>query len=231
MNASLILVADDERVIREGLVGLLEGEGFAVATARDGVEAVAKFRQLRPDLVLLDVMMPKANGFKACEAIRQLDALVPVLFLTARDSDIDQVRALGLGADDYLSKGVADGLLIARIRRMLERSTVMEERRTSGRSRKVHLGPITVNLDALTVVEGASEVATLTATEAKILELLDEHRGECLTREDILQRLRGYGMACSESLLYVHISNLRRKLGAAAQLIVNDHHLGYHLVK
>ena len=88
-----ILIADDERLIREGMKALFVGEGFSVRTARDGEDALKKFAESRPDLVLLDVMMPKANGFRACEEIRRRDRLVPIVFLTAKDSEADQVRS------------------------------------------------------------------------------------------------------------------------------------------
>ena len=108
-----ILLADDERAVREGLKAMLVGEGFSVRTARDGADALAKFAEKRPDAVLLDVMMPKMNGFMACRQMRELDSLVPVVFLTAKDSEADQVRGMGLGADDFISKSAGDEVLLA----------------------------------------------------------------------------------------------------------------------
>ena len=109
-----ILLADDERAFRSGMKALLESEGFAVRTARDGEAAVRKFTERVPDVVILDVMMPRMNGFRACEEIRKTDRRVPVVFLTAKDDEVDQVRALGLGADDYVSKSAPEALLVAR---------------------------------------------------------------------------------------------------------------------
>ena len=105
-----ILLADDERAFRSGMKALLESEGFAVRTARDGEAAVRKFAERVPDVVILDVMMPRMNGFRACEEIRKTDRRVPVVFLTAKDDEVDQVRALGLGADDYVSKSAPEAM-------------------------------------------------------------------------------------------------------------------------
>ena len=99
-----VLIAEDEPSARRGFRALFEGEGYAVRTARDGAEAVAKVLERRPDAVLLDVMMPKMNGIAACAEIRKSDPLVPILFFTAMPSDVGAVRALGLGADDYFEK-------------------------------------------------------------------------------------------------------------------------------
>lgn len=109
---SEILIVDDERLIREGLKMTLQGEGYEVRTARDGDEALNKIAERRPDLVLLDVMMPRMNGFRCCEEIRKTDPLLPVIFLTAKDSEADQVRGIGLGGDDYVSKATGDALLL-----------------------------------------------------------------------------------------------------------------------
>ena len=97
-----ILLAEDEPMVREGLVILLESEGYEVRAAQDGEEALAMFRARRPDLLLLDVMMPKMSGYDVCRAVRAEDATLPVVFLTAKDGDADELRGLNLGADDYV---------------------------------------------------------------------------------------------------------------------------------
>lgn len=223
-----ILIADDERLIRDGMKALFVGEGFSVRTARDGAEALEKFRAARPDLVVLDVMMPKANGFRACEEIRKLDPLVPVLFLTAKDAESDQVRGLGLGADDYVSKTAGDAVLLARIRRALERAAAVDGELASPRT--LRLGSVTVDLDGLAVADGKGRACGLTKTEADILRLLATHPGELLTADALIEALRGRGFVCADGLLYSHIYNLRRKLGAAADLLVCERGAGYRLV-
>ena len=116
-----ILIVDDERMIRAGLAQLLSGAGFTVREARDGKSALVAVAERRPDLVLLDVMMPGMDGFKVCEKLLASDRDLPVVFLTAKDSESDQVRGLEVGADDFLSKTVGEEVLLARVRKALAR--------------------------------------------------------------------------------------------------------------
>ena len=224
-----ILIADDERAFREGLRALLASEGFAVRTARSGAEAVRKFSERRPDLVILDVMMPKTNGFVACEEIRKLDRRVPVVFLTAKDAESDQVRALGLGADDYVSKSAPESLLLARVRRAEVRSRELSGSPPGGADRFVRLGKTSVDMTTLEVSVDDRPAGRLTKTEADILRILHANRGRRILTEALISALRGEGFACEDSMLYVHVSNLRRKLGPAAALISSTRGSGYRL--
>ena len=226
-----ILVVDDERVLRDGIKAVLSGEGFEVRMARDGDEALKKIAEKRPDLVLLDVMMPKMNGFRCCEKIRETDGLLPVVFLTAKDAEADQVRGIGLGADDFVSKGASDAVLLARINRALERAKAFGEaaRRASGTM--IALGCVTVDLKTLAVMEEGREIARLTRTEADILKIFNSQRGALIVPDDIITELRGNGFACEDTMLYMHISNLRKKLGVASGLIVNRRGVGYGLAE
>ena len=226
-----ILVVDDERVLRDGIRSVLSGEGFAVRTARDGDEALKKIAEKRPDLVLLDVMMPKMNGFRCCERIRETDRILPVIFLTAKDAEADQVRGIGLGADDFVSKSASDAVLLARINRALERSSAFGEapRRVSGTT--IVLGTVSVDMRSFVVLEKGREISRLTRTEADILKLFNSRRGEPVLSDDIITELRGNGFACEDTMLYMHISNLRKKLGAAADFIITRHGFGYGLAE
>ena len=226
-----ILVVDDERVLRDGIKAVLSGEGFVVRTARDGDEALRKIAEKRPDLVLLDVMMPKMNGFRCCERIRETDRILPVIFLTAKDAETDQVRGIGLGADDFVSKSASDAVLLARINRALERSSAFGEapRRVSGTT--IVLGAVSVDMRTFVVMEKGREISRLTRTEADILRLFDSQRGELVLSDDIITELRGKGFACEDTMLYMHISNLRKKLGAAADFIITRHGFGYGLAE
>ena len=226
-----ILIADDERTLREGLKKALEEEGYAVRTARDGEQALVKIAEKRPDLVLLDVMMPKMNGFRCCEEIRKTDELLPVIFLTARDSEVDQVRGIGLGADDYISKDACDALLFTRIRRALTRSRKACERLAEGTPRLVRLGGITADVKTLVVMEDGNEIGRLTKTEADILICLNARRGETVSPDDLITELRGNGFACEDAMLYSHISRLRGKLGKACDMIATTRGVGYRLLK
>ena len=226
-----ILVVDDERVLRDGIKAVLSGEGFEVRTARDGDEALRKIAEKRPDLVLLDVMMPKMNGFRCCEKIRGTDRILPVIFLTAKDAEADQVRGIGIGADDFVSKSASDAVLLARINRALERASAFGEtaKRVSGTT--IVLGGVSVDMKTFVVMEKGREIARLTKTEADILKLLDAHRGELVVQDDIITDLRGNGFACEDTMLYVHVCNLRRKLGSAGAMVVNKRGVGYGLAE
>ena len=180
-----ILVVDDELAIRKGLVALLEESGYSVRTARDGIAALGAVRASRPDLVLLDVMMPLMDGFAVCERIRQHDRDLPIVFLTAKDADEDQVRGLEVGADDFVSKGVDNAVLLARIRRSIERGSRL-----------------------------AGNVAPddLTKTEADIYRLLASEKGRYFSAMEIFSAIRGEGCAGDEGNLRSHMSRLRGKL-------------------
>ena len=224
-----ILLADDERAFRSGMKALLESEGFAVRTARDGEAAVRKFAERVPDLVILDVMMPRMNGFRACEEIRKTDRRVPVVFLTAKDDEVDQVRALGLGADDYVSKSAPEALLVARIRRAVERSRELVAGRAADADGCMHLGQTVVDMTSLEVTVGGEAAGRLTKTEADILRILAARRGQHFPIDELIAALRGDGFACEDTMLYVHVSNLRRKLGPAAALLGTSRNAGYSL--
>lgn len=222
-----ILLADDERTVREGLKALLVGEGYSVRTARDGAEAFARFSEKRPDAVLLDVMMPKLNGFKACEEMRALDPLVPVVFLTAKDSEADQIRGMGLGADDFISKSAGDEVLLARLRRALERADAFT---AAGKdARIIRLGRVSVDLDRRTV-DGGGRQETLTASEADLLRCLASSPGKPFSTDRILSFLRGEGYVGDPAAVRMHVMNLRRKLGPAGAMIANLQNAGYYLV-
>ncbi len=229
MDAAEILLVDDERAFREGLRALLESEGFAVRTARDGDDALRKIAERRPDLVILDVMMPKTNGFRACEEIRRSDRRIPVVFLTAKDAAADQVRALGLGADDYVTKDAPESLLLARVRRAIERSRELAEGPPACVDDVVRLGRVVVNLSTLDVTVAGRAVDRLTKTESDVLRVLCASRGRRVATDEMIVALRGRGFACEDSMLYVHVSNLRRKLGPAASMISSVRGAGYCL--
>ena len=226
-----ILIVDDERVLREGLKATLTGEGFAVRTARDGEDALRKLSERAPDLVLLDVMMPKMNGFRTCEEIRKADRSVPIIFLTAKDSEADQVRGLGLGADDYISKDAGETVLLARINRALARTASFNEIAAKREAQPIRLGKVRVDPKSLSVSDPSGEIARLTKTEVDILRLLDSERGAFFSVERLISELRGQGFACEDSMLYSHISHLRRKLGPAGDLISSNRRAGYCLAR
>jgi len=223
-----ILLVDDDAAIRRTFRVLLEGEGYAVRVARNADDALAKLSEARPDLVLLDVMMPGRNGFAVCEEIRRTDKLLPVLFLTAMDAEADQVRGFGLGADDYIPKTTGDAELLARIRRALDRAAAYSSARSD--SRTVRLGAATVDFDRHVVSDGG-KATSLTTSESELLRCLASRRGEMFSANDIFSFLRGEGYVGDPATIRMHVMNLRRKLGRAGDMVVTVPNSGYYLVK
>ena len=228
-----ILIVEDERILRNGLKDRFAGEGYAVRTAKDGLDALVQVSARRPDLVLLDVMMPKMNGFRCCEEIRKTDARLPVIFLTAKDSEADQVRGLGLGADDYVSKDAGEAVLLARVARALARAQgdTASPAATRPDANIIRLGTVSVDRQTLTVYEDGKESARLTKTETDLLSVLAARRGEWFTIDDLITELRGNGFACEDSMLYSHMSRLRQKLGPASSLLTSKRDVGYCLTR
>ena len=223
-----ILLVEDERIVRKSFRALLEADGFAVREARDGAAGVAAFAERRPDLVILDVMMPKLNGLQACAQIRARDALVPILFLTGVPSETTQLRAYGVGEDDYVEKATNPDLLLAKVRAAVRRGRAVRAQEAA--SRRISLGVVEVDALNLEIFVSGRSVGRLTKTEGDILRALAARRGETLTADALIAALRGTGFACSDAMLYVHVSNLRRKLGPASGLLTSARGLGYTLL-
>ena len=221
-----ILVVDDERSVRNGLRALLFNGGYSVRLARSGLQALEQFRTRRPDLVLLDVMMPGTNGFVVCREIRRDDPLIPVIFLTSLETEANEVRGFGLGADDYISKTAGEAELFARIRRALERSAAI--RKSSSQPRRAEIGSVAVDFDALTL-RGPGVDERLTKTEADVLWLLNTERGRFFSTDEILEVLRGSDVAY-DGALRTHMSRLRRKFGKAASMIASLRGTGYKII-
>ena len=226
MPRAEILIAEDEPSARRGFRALFECEGYAVRTARDGEEALSKFKERRPDAVLLDVMMPKMNGIAACAEIRKSDPFVPILFFTAMPSDVGAVRALGLGADDYIDKAKSPDELLARVAAVLRRaSAVAPDKRD-----KLSLGGVTVDFATMTAYgDGISE--EFTKSESLFLRLLASERGRCFSFDEIFAALRGEGYIGDDNAVRCIAKRLKAKLGRAGELIANARGIGYKLVK
>ncbi len=218
-----ILLVEDEPAIREGLAVLLESEGYVVRTAGDGVHALELFRARRPALVLLDVMMPRKNGYVVCEEIRVADKGVPIIFLTAKDGDVDELRGLTLGADDYISKTASHPVLLARIAAVLNRA---------GRGAESSVGDfdfgswrVDVVRFCLTAPNRAS--VGLLLREVEILRLLRSHPGEVFSRDHLLTRFWGMDYDGNEAALSTAISRLRENLGEDGERIESIYGQGY----
>ncbi|MBW0273494.1 two-component system response regulator [Nocardia sp. MH4] len=216
-----MLVVDDEVTIAESVAARLRAEGFTVTVAHDGPGAVAAAAAGEPDLVVLDVMLPGFDGLEVCRRI-QADRHVPVLMLTARTDETDQLVGLGVGADDYLTKPFSMRVLAARVHALLRRVDRAAERGESA----IVVGDLRIDLDERRVWRGATE-AKLTPLEFDLLARLAQRPRAVLARERLLEDIWDWSDASGTRAVDSHIKALRRKLGA--DLIRTVHGVGYAL--
>ena len=205
-NMERILIIEDETPMRTALEDLLTGEGYRALTAADGESGLERALAEKPDLILLDVMMPKLDGFAVCAELRRLANDVPVLMLTAKGQIEDRVTGLDAGADDYLVKPFSTEELLARVRALLRRV----ERKTKSAVR-LKLGDADIDLARQTAIRGKKAVH-LTAKEFSMLRLLAEAEGEPVTRERFLDVVWGYTAFPTTRTVDNHMASLRAKL-------------------
>jgi DNA-binding response OmpR family regulator len=203
-----ILLVDDEEILRESLTFSLGQEGLEVLTAADGPTGLALAQQERPDLVLLDVMLPGLDGWEVCRRLRRQSG-VPIIMLTARGNEIDRVLGLEIGADDYLTKPFSTRELIARIRANLRRVEI--DRATRGSQRVIVVEDLTVDLDRHEVRLGG-RLIDLSRKEFALLRELITHRGQVLSRDALINRVWGDEFMGDLKTLGVHIHWLREKI-------------------
>jgi len=223
-----ILVVDDDREITRLLRASLEQAGYQVFVAYNGETALHALRRERPDLVVLDLMLPDRDGWDVTRVMRGDTSLAdtPIIMLTARVEHHDRIVGLELGADDYVTKPFHPGELMARIRAVLRRA-----QREPAASRVIQAGELLIDVDAHRV-EMRGQAVHLTPTEFGLLQALVEHRGHALTRLEMIEQGLGYSYEGIERTVDSHIRNLRRKLaeaGASADLIETVFGVGYRL--
>ena len=215
-STSEILVVDDEPGIRAVLASSLEFEGYTVRTANDGRAALAEVERGRPDLVVLDVLMPGMDGLTACRRLRAADPHLPVLMLTARDLTGDRVAGLDAGADDYLAKPFELDELLARVRALLRRGALTVEGTEAAPGAAGHgehvLEYEDLRMDTLTrEVTRAGQLIELTRTEYLLLEMFLSHPRQALTREQILRAVWGFDFEPASNSLDVYVMYVRKK--------------------
>jgi two-component system, OmpR family, response regulator MprA len=208
-----ILVAEDDRAVRESLVRALQLEGYTVASASNGAEALDAIRQSPPDVLLLDVSMPLVDGLTVCRVLRSEANRLPVLMLTARTETSDRVAGLDAGADDYLAKPYDLDELLARVRALLRRSSYAGGEPAAGHHTELVLGDLHIDPAARRVHPGDREIM-LSKTEFDLLELLVENQGIVLEHSTIYDRIWHYDFGPDSKNLAVYIGYLRRKTEA-----------------
>ncbi|MFA5138218.1 MAG: response regulator transcription factor [Elusimicrobiota bacterium] len=223
MSNEKILIVEDEKHLVKVLKYNLEKEGCRVVSAGDGEAGLEAFRTEKPDLVLLDIMLPKLDGFQFCKAVRQASK-TPILMLTAKKTEVDKVLGLELGADDYVTKPFSVREVLARVKAILRRASDAE-------APKVFCaGGLEVDPERY-VVRVKGEAVSLSHKEFEFLKCLLEAQGKALTREQILERVWGYdrSMEIETTTIDQHIARLRRKLGPEADRVVTVKNVGYRL--
>lgn len=206
MRMAVVLVADDNRQIASILVNYLKKEGHQPYCAYDGQEALEQFERLKPDAVLLDVMMPKLDGFAVCREIRK-NSSTPVIMVTARGEDFERIMGLDIGADDYILKPFSPAEVMARLRAVLRRI----DKRQNASDQLLVLGNLNVNLDQYQARIDGEEV-NLTKKELEILWTLCSHPNKVFSRENLLDSLWGYEYYGDSRTVDSHIKRLRSKL-------------------
>ena len=220
-----ILFAEDDPEIREWVAVALERDTCRVRAVDNGAAAVQAYAEKRPDLMILDVMMPKMSGWDVVAEIRRRDRAVPILMLTAKAAEQDKVMGLGLGADDYLTKPFGLAELRARVAALLRRAGIQASDQASVES--FAFGAFTVNAAKSELVSAAGVRTELTALELGILRFLAAHPGEVVSRESLLNGLWGISYSGTTRTIDTRIGNLRQKLGAAGALIETVYGSGY----
>jgi DNA-binding response OmpR family regulator len=219
-NGQRILLVEDEESLAESIRYSLEREGYAVSVAGDGRMAIERFRADTPDLVILDLMLPEMSGLDVCRMIRE-NSTVPIVMVTAKDSEADKVTGLELGADDYVTKPFSPRELVLRIKKLLGRTRPADESNAPLRH-----GELAIDAVRHEVRVGREPVA-LTATEFKLLQLLAQRAGRVQTRERLLQDVWGYDNPIDSRTVDTHMRRLREKLGAASRFLETIRGVGY----
>lgn len=222
-----ILVVDDEDDVRDVIQLNLNREGYSVTTAPDGKTALKMLGESRYDAAILDVMMPGMDGLDLCRAIREDKSIhnLPVLLLTARDSEMDQIIGLEVGADDFISKSASPRLIATRLKNVLRRQTQSAQVNTED---FVTFGSLTI--DRLRQeVKGPDGTIALTTREFALLGLLADNSMRVFTRSDLLSKVWGDDVIVTERTVDVHIKNLRQKIGDAGNLIETVRGVGYRV--
>jgi two-component system, OmpR family, response regulator VicR len=225
-----ILVVDDEKPIADILQFNLQKEGYEVICAYDGEEALQKVEEVMPDLILLDIMLPQKDGMEVCREVRKKYDM-PIIMLTAKDSEIDKVLGLELGADDYVTKPFSTRELLARVKANLRRHSQTTAQEEASDTNEIIIGSLVIRPDAYIVLK-RGETIELTHREFELLHYLAKHIGQVMTREHLLQTVWGYDYYGDVRTVDVTVRRLREKIEdnpSHPSWIVTRRGVGYYL--
>lgn len=206
-----IYVVDDDAGIRELLSEYLSSQGFSIRTASGGAELDKLLAESKPDLLVLDLMMPGEDGLSIARRMKGLAGAPPIIMLSAKGEDIDRIIGLEVGADDYLAKPFNPRELLARIRAVMRRGSAAEPQQPEQSARLVEFGPFAVNLDARSFSRAGEEI-TLTSGEFSLLEILISHPNRALSRDWLMDQLRGFERDPFDRSIDVRVNRLRKKI-------------------
>lgn len=223
MSAEIVLVVDDEKSIVEIVTAYLERDGYQVMVAYDGKSAIDLARKERPDLLVLDLMLPEVSGWDVCRTLRR-ESDIPIIMLTARDDTTDKIVGLELGADDYVIKPFDPKELVSRVRAVLRRYESKP-----GSAQVIKLADLVIDVEKRTVCRDEKRI-DLTSTEFDLLRVLAESRGRVYSRMQLLDKTQGEAYEGYERTIDSHVKNLRKKIEADAnhpKYIITVHGVGY----
>lgn len=224
-----ILVVDDEKPISDIVKFNLDKEGYDVVTAYDGEEALAQVEEEKPDLILLDLMLPKIDGLEVARQVRAKHN-IPIIMVTAKDSELDKVVGLELGADDYVTKPFSNRELVARVKANLRRQDQLQQDDETVKN-NIKIGPLVINSDSYSVTRDGIQL-DLTHREFELLHYLAQHTGQVMTREHLLQTVWGYDYFGDVRTVDVTVRRLREKIEETPgnpQILVTRRGVGYYL--
>mgnify|MGYP003588034121 CR=1 FL=1 len=205
MSSHSVLIVDDDKKIAELVQAYFEKDGFTTYLAHDGFKALEKIREQKPDIVVLDLMLPGLDGWEVCRRVRK-DSEIPILMLTARDEEPDRLTGLEMGADDYVAKPFSAREVVARAKAILRRTN-----KEAGKAGSVNIGNLFIDREKHTVSKN-EVMLEMTPTEFKILDMMASNPGRVFSRLQIIEHVQGYEFEGFERTVDAHIKNLRRKL-------------------
>lgn len=228
-HAKKIVIVEDEPSLVFTLRDTLENEGYEVFVVEEGDKAVGLVKEVNPDLMLLDLMLPGKSGYDICKEVRELRYSFPIIMLTARDQEIDKVTGLNIGADDYITKPFGVKELLARINARLRRSSAYSK---TNPLESLVLEPVKIDLKESEVIKPGDEKIELTTREVELIRYLVAHANEPISRDELLEKVWRYEFSTNTRTVDVHISKLRAKIEIHAddpRYLVTLHGVGYML--
>lgn len=227
-----VLAVDDEDSIIDLLKVNIEKEGYNFISANNGEDGLKLALEKRPDIILLDVMLPKMDGLTVCKKIRQEDMNVPIIMLSARGEEVDKIVGLEIGADDYITKPFSTRELVARIKANLRKTDNNESQAVKAKDNKIVMGSLTLDLDKFEAIVKGVQVNDLTRREFEVLKYLAQKPGQVVTREDLLEQVWGYEYFGDIRTVDVTVRRIREKIEkntSNPKILITKRGVGYYI--